>query len=351
LRVLENENAKGAKRDRLTVLLGLTAALRTKPAGTDAAVAKFLNDSDARIRADAENTLSRVKAKNSSGRLRELLARDNDAVVRANAARALGSAEDRTAIAELIRAATDDVDQRVRISAIRSLAAMKEVSAADKLIDRGNLLLTSARTSKFVNPPEATEMIEIATALGRIIPDTRNERAVDFLRSLAVLDKGLNPEITIARLLIAPGRGEPAAALTLTNWHQYSTLAQAVGAFADLNTKDADAIKMKAEAPEKLRPLAAAFAGADPKAEAATIKAAPDVLRAYAKFKTPDLPAMLRTALTSKDVFVRATAAELMGDLPASSESVSALSAAFDNALRNDAVFNDAALSALDSLY
>jgi len=59
---LENELAKGAKRDRLTTLLGLTALIRTRPEGADTLAARFLNDKDARIRADAANCRTLVDA-------------------------------------------------------------------------------------------------------------------------------------------------------------------------------------------------------------------------------------------------------------------------------------------------
>ena len=61
------------------------------------AVAKFLASPDARIRADAANTLSRIRAKNANPELRRMLANDRDPIARANAARALGAAEDKGA--------------------------------------------------------------------------------------------------------------------------------------------------------------------------------------------------------------------------------------------------------------
>ncbi len=59
---LDVEYAKGEKQNRETVLLALTAALRARPDGGDAATAKFLTNSDAHVRADAANTLSRLRA-------------------------------------------------------------------------------------------------------------------------------------------------------------------------------------------------------------------------------------------------------------------------------------------------
>ncbi|MBA2334496.1 MAG: HEAT repeat domain-containing protein, partial [Blastocatellia bacterium] len=66
LDTLEAEDRRGAKQSRDVVLIGLTAALRAKPDETNIVVAKFLTNLDARVRADAANTLSRVKAKNAN---------------------------------------------------------------------------------------------------------------------------------------------------------------------------------------------------------------------------------------------------------------------------------------------
>src|ERR1043166_5363345 len=82
------------KPNRLFVLLGLTAVLRSKPEGGARVASFFLNSADARVREDAANTLARLRAKESLERLRAMLASDTDPVARANAARALGAAED-----------------------------------------------------------------------------------------------------------------------------------------------------------------------------------------------------------------------------------------------------------------
>ncbi|MEO7659987.1 MAG: HEAT repeat domain-containing protein, partial [Pyrinomonadaceae bacterium] len=117
LETLEAEFKLGSRQNRDVVLLGLTAALRAKPDKTDTVVANFLTHPDARVRSDAANTLTRIRAKNANETLRKMLAVDSDPVARANAARALGAAEDKGAIDLLIVAATEDKDSRVRVSA------------------------------------------------------------------------------------------------------------------------------------------------------------------------------------------------------------------------------------------
>src|SRR6185503_13350321 len=87
--VLETLNFEASRRsapDELTVLLSLTAVLRAKPEGAGPLVARFLRSSDPRFRADAANTLARLKLNDGNDELRKLLLSDPDAVVRANAA-------------------------------------------------------------------------------------------------------------------------------------------------------------------------------------------------------------------------------------------------------------------------
>jgi cyclophilin family peptidyl-prolyl cis-trans isomerase len=74
----------------------------------------------------------------------------------------------------------------------------------------------------------------------------------------------------------------------------------------------------------------------------------PDVLRAYAAYKPKDLFEVLSSHLEENDVIIRATAADLIGDLPPSSEITQMLETALVRALKDD--LNDAALSILDSL-
>ncbi len=76
--------------------------------------------------------------------------------------------------------------------------------------------------------------------------------------------------------------------------------------------------------------------------------AIPDVLRAFAAFKPKDLNNLLIAHLEETDVVIRATAAELLGELPPDESNTSALIKALSLALADKQ--NDAALSILDSL-
>ena len=358
--VLQEERTKGATLNRQTALLALTALMRAaprdadraRPDETDLVVARYLTNADARVRADAASVMARLRSKNANDVLRRMVASDVDPIARANAARVLGAADDKTAVDILIKAATTDVDSRVRVSAIRSLSTLRDAKAAEPLLVRGEALLAAylkTRKPGFI-PAEQSEFIEIASALGRLLTNTRNERAVNLFREFGKVDRGNNPEIYIARLRIAPGRGDGDDP-ELTNWRQYSTLGQLIGEFATLEPTNDEGKRMKGEAPGILRPLAIAYAEADPAKDADTIMAAPEVLRAYARFKTADLSEVLRKALTNKDVFIRATAAELLAEQPVSQENLDSLNVALDYAILNDTQYNDAVIATIDALF
>jgi cyclophilin family peptidyl-prolyl cis-trans isomerase len=80
-----------------------------------------------------------------------------------------------------------------------------------------------------------------------------------------------------------------------------------------------------------------------------SVLATPDVMRAYSNFKPADLGDLARQHLRNDDVIVRATAAELLGNLPPNEVNTRALIEALPVGLR-DRELNDAALAILDSL-
>ncbi|MEO6335101.1 MAG: HEAT repeat domain-containing protein, partial [Pyrinomonadaceae bacterium] len=349
---LEAELRREAGGDVETIRLGLTAALRARPAGSEEVVRKFLAHSDPAVLSDALNTLARLRAKNANRDARDLLGTNAHAIVRANAARVLGAAEDKDAIDILIKAAVSENDSRVRVAAIRSLAALKDAKAAEPLLRRAEFIFAAYKKAWKPNfiPNEHSEFVEIATTLGRLLTNTQNERAVNLFREFGKLDRGFSTDVYVARLRISPGRGDDDKP-ELSHWRQYSTVAQVVGEFATLEPANEDGKRMKSEAPLILRPLAQAYAEADPVNDAETIKAGPDVLQAYARFKTGDLGEIARTALKNKDVQIRAAAAGILGELTPSGDNSEALKAAFTRSLRTDKMENDAQLAILDALF
>jgi cyclophilin family peptidyl-prolyl cis-trans isomerase/HEAT repeat protein len=353
-----------ARPEEMTVLLGLTAVLRSRPENAGPVVAGFLTYSDPRIRADAANTLARLRLNDGNAELRKLLVNDREPDVRANAARVLGATEDKTAFNALLGSAIDDPDSRVRVSALRALASLKDASATARLIERGDVLLklATARGKGRGIPDEANELLEIATTLGRLRQNTDDERTVRWLRLLRPVI-GAAPEVEIALARVYPqsyltelGTGEMARqrvqeALKM-NWRTASSVAQGLGELANLPDTTSDNKAVRANAEDLLRAML------DYKSSDVSVKtvapvhpvyAIPDVLRAFAAFKSKDLHKLLGQHLGNSDVIVRGTAAELLGELPPDDSIMSTLVQALPVALR-DKELNDAALAILDTL-
>jgi cyclophilin family peptidyl-prolyl cis-trans isomerase/HEAT repeat protein len=359
LEALTFEARRRSAPDTLTILLGLTAVLRAKPDNAGPIVAEFLHYSDPRIRADAANTLSRLKLKDGNEQLRKLLVNDPDPVVRANAARVLGTTEDKASFEALLDRALKDKDSRVRVSAIRALGSLKDASATNPLLERGEALRATATPAN----NQANELLEIATVMGILRKATDDERAVTRLRKLRPLTGAGAPEVEIALARIHPsqylgqlGNGAGATRAVqeaiLLNWRAGSSVAQGLGEIAALpdSTKENKAIRAQAE--ELLQSmLNYRDSGIIVKSLVAVHSeyAIPEVLQAYAAFKPKGLSEVLRKHLKESDVVVRGTAADLLGELPPDETNTRALIAALPVALA-DKQLNDAALSILSAL-
>jgi cyclophilin family peptidyl-prolyl cis-trans isomerase/HEAT repeat protein len=355
LNTLAVESTRKTASERELVLLGLTAALRAHPANAAPVVAKFLSHPDARVRADAANTLARLRAKEATDKLRSLL-NDTDAVVRANAARALGAAEDGPSFEPLLARSTGDADERVRVSAIRALGSLKDARAALPLLDRAVKLFQSyraAKTSASALPSETNELLEIATALGRLLANTGNAQAIAFLREFREAEAITAPEIEIALARVSPAlylREKPfdrlsdpsTRAMIGKDWRAASSLAQGLGEINGMNGETAGSgiISNQADAQIILKAML----------DDASVPAlaVPDVLRAFASIKSGETAEDLRQKLSAPDVIVRATAAELLGGLAPSEANTRALATALPIAMHDE--LNDAALAILESL-
>ncbi|HSI88161.1 MAG TPA: HEAT repeat domain-containing protein, partial [Pyrinomonadaceae bacterium] len=194
VRVLNIQSKDSAIQNTSVIRAGLTAVLRARPDGGEDAVKPFLAHSSPEGVADALNTLARLRSKAANPDTRELLKSHKDPIVRANAARLLGAAEDKEALDLLITAAANDRDSRVRVSAIRSLAQLKDHKSAPTLIARGNTLLADYKRSKFASPIEKNELLEVASALGRLKQDTADTESIKFLSAFGEADRYRSPE-------------------------------------------------------------------------------------------------------------------------------------------------------------
>ena len=335
--------------DTSVSLLGLTAALRSRPPDAGPTIAKFLDNPNSRVRADAANALARLRLKDGLEQLRKL-ASNIDPIVRANALRVLGIAEDKPSYETLLAHAVDDRDSRVRVNAIRALAALKDPRAAGPLLKRGQSI------------SQLNEVLEIATTLGRLLAQKDDQAAVAWLRKLNESLNHTAPEVDLAFVRIAPatyladfGSGDQARRKVhktiLLNWRAAAGIANGLGEIAALPASVTNKSQLAATAENLLRAmLDYRNSGLNINTLVAVHSeyAIPDVLRALAAFKPQDLASVARAQFNESDVIIRSTAADLLGDLPLSDENTRALAAAWPQAA-NDTL-NDAALSILDAL-
>lgn len=366
LETLRFEADRKSELQRQTIVLGLTAALRSRPTNAGVVIAGFLRNRDPRIRTDAANALARLRARDGNEQLREMLTGDVDPVVRANAARVLGATEDKSAFDVLLDRTLNDSDSRVRVSAVRSLAQLRDARAGDPLLRRGGQLLATLRDEKarqVLNPAVQNELLEIATTLGRLLPLQTQAGPPDqktihaFFSSARDLIQPWAPEMELAFVRSLPGQYVAAFGLGATpnnnaqksvHWRAAASVAQALGETASLPDTVANKSELTTRAEHLLRSMLEGTGGPRVQKAFSPEYAIPDMLRALAAFKPRDLGGVLRRHLNHDDVVVRGTAADLLGDLPASDENTTALIGALPRAQRDE--LNDAVLSILDSL-
>jgi len=324
---LEVEAKQNGSDNRLTVLLGLTAALRSRPENGGPTIAKFLNSPDARIRSDAGNALARLRLKDGNEQLRKLLTNDPDPNVRANAARVLGATDDKISFDALVKVALEDTDSRVRVSAIRALGGLKDPRAAKPLLKN--------------SVTDQNELLEIATTVGRLLSLSQDDEAIAWLRAAEKRFNHTAPEVEIAWARISPPRylAELDQKAITADWHATAAVANALTEFATLPegfSKKDFAVTSGRELLQKMLE----FKNVDP--------AIPDVLRAFMAFKPIGFQEVMIAHLQHPDVIVRATAADLLGNEPPNPAITQALIAAWSRTTKDS--LNDAALSILDSL-
>jgi cyclophilin family peptidyl-prolyl cis-trans isomerase len=356
LNVLRFENGRRSKPDENVILLGITAVLRSRPEKGGEVVAEFLDYSNARIRADAANTLARLRSKDGLLKLRGLVLQETDPIVRANVIRALAAADDQTSLAHLVRRIDKETDPRTRVTLVRSLGSLKDPAAASEFLGyaKGFLLnYISAGSSSPKGEQDFGMLLEFATALSRIYANSNDVNAIAWIRQCRDSLAYREPEIETAFARINPGnylRQEPfgsngdqqAHASLVKDWKQLVAILQGVNEIGNLKpdspVRALDSVKSQA--------LGFVKSLLDDRDVGARARSA--VLRSYATFKPSDLADVLRKDLTRKDPGVVATAADLLGDLPPDDANRGALAAVLQEALKYKS--NDAALAILGSL-
>ncbi len=356
LNTLEFEAGRRSAPDNEVILLGLTAALRARPEGAGKVIAEFLTYGDPRIRADAANALARLRAKEGNEQLRKLLINDPDPIVRANAARVLGATQGKAAVDALVDRALKDGDSRVRVSAIRALASLNDSQAINSL---------ASRARELTAPGDTNELLEIAAALGRLGQNSKSQATLDWLEQLRHLKA---PEVELALARVHPqdyqirlGESSPGP-----DWRSMAVVGQGAGELAQVKSGNPvlDA-SIKGDTIRRLSLRLECFpADANPVTEKIQVKpgmvvgtrcdplptkAIPDWLRALGGFKSTGSEGLIRKQLDAEDIVVRATAAELLSELPPNKANEAALIMALKVALK-DRELNDATLSTLDAL-
>jgi cyclophilin family peptidyl-prolyl cis-trans isomerase/HEAT repeat protein len=261
----------------------------------------------------------------------------------------------------LLNAALTDSDSRVRVSAIRAVANLKDKQAAAKLLERGEYLFSSikispaGKTKSSGFPTEKNELLEIATALGGLLPNSDDQRAVQFLNNLRQIDKYTSPETEIALARVAPkiyvgSIIQFSESIFNEDWRTVSAAFQGLGEIANIEGNS----EIKARTRILLVQLMSAWLTTNPKKKATdnARMAIPDLIRAFAAFKSENTSGILRSMIEiEEDVFIRAAIAEVLGDQPTSKENIEALEKAFNYSLLNDKFYNDATLAIMDALF
>lgn len=333
------------------VRLGMTALLRARPVGADDAAKPFLKYSNPAVVADALNALARLRSRDANLEARQLLKTSADPVVRANAARVLGGAEAKMLLPELLAAATGDADVRVRVSAIRAVGTFRDKAAAEKLIKRGERLVVEfQKASKGKGMPvQKSELLEIASAVGRMLPNTVNSDALMFLADFRVNEGLVSPEAEIAMAQIDPEgyvRWDAAKEGGYTNWRIASAYAQGMTVISASKNET-----LRLAAGDKVRAFGAGMdVGVNANDHSRFEMMMPDLLRAVAAFKPDNIDDILRGNLENPDVNLRAAAASLIGDRPKTEANYEALKKAFIKARLIDKRENDAKLAMMDAL-
>lgn len=359
LEALQFEDSRRSNPDRLAILLGLTAVLRARPEGAGPIVVKFLDYPDSSIVATALNTMARLRLKDANERVRQLL-KHGDPMVRANAARVIGAAEHKEAFDDLLAKALNDSDLRVRVGAIRALGALKDAKAAAPLLNRGKVLLASVRSTRLDRPGELNEILEIVTTLGNVLRNSKSTDVLNWLGSVRAAVNAQAPEVEIAMARIDP-EFYLENGIKLTDEidfgaRSHASIAQGLNEIGTIK-KSQPSLRTDASV-SWLRDLLSCTSSisAELKAKRSISRkcllrpvTVSPMLQAYAAFKPPDLDSLLRQRLQDRDVIVRATAAELLGEQPPSETNTRALIDALPRALR-DRDLDDAALATLGGL-
>jgi cyclophilin family peptidyl-prolyl cis-trans isomerase len=199
--------------------------------------------------------------------------------------------------------------------------------------------------------------------MGRFSANSNDVKVTSWLERVRETAGPKNPEVEIAFARVAPltyfreynglvsipGKSRGRNLLRSKDWRISSAAAQGLGELATtLSGKDALSSTARLTLQAQLASVMCDPSAGNSGCLRAPDLALPDIMRAFAAFKPETLDKALRPLLHEEDVVVRATAAELIAELPPADENSAALIAALSPALKDTS--NDAALSLLDAL-
>src|SRR5439155_1790040 len=196
---------------------------------------------------------------------------------------------------------------------------------------------------------QPSEILEIVSALGRLLPNTSNDAAVAWVRNMHDSTNGEAVKVEVAFARMVPGifQNDPYKSRTASRtatWRQMSRRAQGLAAIKDVvigaatNSAGDHALK------DAQKELADMLRNSGP-----LTFSLPDILQAYSSFKPADISEIAKNQLGVSDVIIRSTAAEILGSQAPSEANTKALAEALPRSLR-DKDLNDAALAILDAL-
>ncbi len=312
---------------KLLAGLTITALMRVRPVSAVEPLTQQLKSTDADLRAQAGNALSRIRQPIASAvpALLEAL-NDSDHNVRANAARALGVSKDAKAVEPLIKL-LGDKNEQVQVSAIRALAGIQDDRAVAPLLSFGHTALNQVRAGN-AKSIQISLLLEVATAIGSFKYKEATE-AIHFLDEFSkVAGKLSQPEIETALGRILGYHytiGVEFIESRPKNWRQVANAAQGLAQLDYCASEALGLVRFTKNFPHAL----------------------PEVLRALAKLKCQEINSLLLKHLSNQDTNVRATAATLLA-ASAKEENLNSLIAALKQSQSDKE--NDAKLSLLAAL-
>lgn len=379
--------------DPAIVATALNTIARLRVKNGNERVRQLLNSPDPVVRANAARVIGAAEHKEAFDDLLAKALNDSDLRVRVSGIRALASLKDVRAAQPLLDKGkqllggdlTYAVDDKIGIAACDEFIARYAACVNDKVPEsaRAQLNQSMKQWQSFwkqlaANPQtknslgtacsqaaaqqeialaaygctfDRNEILEIVTTLGSLLRDSKSADAMQWLRKVRASFNTNAPEVEIALARIDPTLY--VAEEAKFNVRSLPTLAQGIREIATIK-KTRPELETKGLTAWMHDVLTCEVDPSSGRAKSVRGKcpgplAVSPLLEAYAAFQPDDLNAILLTRLQDNDVVVRSTAAELLGDRPASDANTRALIAALPRAL-GDKDLNDAALAILGAL-